>query len=105
VAESVGKAVHLSCIKSMARGAALVTCGCTTGPDPATDLARVFWNQLSILGSTMGSMDEFRAVIALMRSGGLKASVDRVFAPADATAAYGRLEAGEQFGKIVFRWT
>jgi NADPH:quinone reductase-like Zn-dependent oxidoreductase len=104
VAESVGKAVHLSCIKSMARGAALVTCGCTTGPDPATDLARVFWNQLSILGSTMGSMDEFRAVIALMRSGGLKASVDRVFAPADATAAYGRLEAGEQFGKIVFRW-
>jgi NADPH:quinone reductase-like Zn-dependent oxidoreductase len=104
VAESVGKAVHLACIKSMARGASLVTCGCTTGADPATDLARVFWNQLSIVGSTMGSMDEFRAVVALMRSGALRASVDRVFAPGDAQAAYGRLEAGEQFGKLVFRW-
>jgi NADPH:quinone reductase-like Zn-dependent oxidoreductase len=105
VAESVGKAVHLSCIKSMARGAALVTCGCTTGPDPATDLARVFWNQLSIMGSTMGSMDEFRAVVALMRSGGIRPSVDRVFDPGEAQAAYARLEAGEQFGKIVFRWS
>ena len=104
VAESVGKAVHMACIKSMARGGTLVTCGCTTGPDGTTDLARIFWNQLSIVGSTMGTMDEFRAVVALMRSGALKATVDEVVAPADAQAAYARLEAGEQFGKIVFRW-
>jgi NADPH:quinone reductase-like Zn-dependent oxidoreductase len=104
VAESVGKAVHMSCIKSMARGGVLVTCGCTTGPDPATDLTRVFWNQLSIVGSTMGSMDEFRAVMALFRAGALKPVVDEVFRPEDAPAAYARLEAGEQFGKIVFRW-
>lgn len=104
VAESVGKAVHPACIKSMARGGVLVTCGCTTGADPATDLARIFWNQLSIVGSTMGTMDEFRAVVALFRSGALRPVVDDVAAPADAAAAYARLEAGEQFGKIVFRW-
>jgi NADPH:quinone reductase-like Zn-dependent oxidoreductase len=104
VAESVGKAVHMACIKSMARGGTLVTCGCTTGPDGTTDLARIFWNQLSIVGSTMGTMDEFRSVVALMRSGALKATVDEVAAPTDPQAAYARLEAGEQFGKIVFRW-
>ena len=105
VAESVGKAVHMACIKSLARGGTLVTCGCTTGPDAGTDLARIFWNQLSIVGSTMGSMDEFRAVAALLRSGALQPVVDRVFEPAEATDAYARLEAGEQFGKLVFRWS
>jgi NADPH:quinone reductase-like Zn-dependent oxidoreductase len=104
VAESVGKAVHLACIKSMARGGVLVTCGCTTGADATTDLARIFWNQLSVVGSTMGSMDEFRSVMALFRSGALRPAVDHVFAPDAATEAYARLEAGDQFGKIVFRW-
>ena len=104
VAESVGKAVHMSCIKSLARGGTLVTCGCTTGADGTTDLARIFWNQLSIIGSTMGSMDEFRSVIALLQSGALRATVDEVFEPAAAEAAYARLEAGEQFGKLVFKW-
>jgi NADPH:quinone reductase-like Zn-dependent oxidoreductase len=104
VAESVGKAVHMPCIKSLARGGTLVTCGCTTGADGTTDLARIFWNQLSIIGSTMGSMDEFRSVIALLQSGALRATVDQVFEPAAAEAAYARLEAGEQFGKLVFKW-
>jgi NADPH:quinone reductase-like Zn-dependent oxidoreductase len=88
----------------MARGGVLVTCGCTTGADATTDLARIFWNQLSVVGSTMGSMDEFRSVMALFRSGALRPAVDHVFAPDAATEAYARLEAGDQFGKIVFRW-
>lgn len=104
VAESVGKAVHLACIKSMARGGTLVTCGNTTGPDATTDLARVFWNQLSILGSTMGDMQEFREVVALLRQGSLKPVIDQMFAPADAQNAYARLESAEQFGKIVIKW-
>lgn len=104
VAESVGKAVHLGCIKSMARGGVLVTCGCTTGPDPATDLTRIFWNQLSIIGSTMGTMEEFRQVVSLLRSGALQPVVDQSVPAQQAQAAYARLEAGEQFGKIVFRW-
>ena len=102
--DSVGKAAHLNCIKSLARGGAYVTPGCTTGPDAVTDLARIFWNQLRILGSTMGSNDEFKEVAALLNSGALKPVVDTTFKPSDCRAAYERLEAGEQFGKIVIDW-
>jgi len=102
--DSVGKATHLSCIKSLARGGAYVSPGCTTGPDATTDLARLFWNQLRILGSTMGSNDEFHEVAALYRAGHLKPAIDKVFKPADCRAAYERLEAADQFGKIVIDW-
>ncbi len=103
--DSVGKATHLRCIKSLARGGAYVTPGCTTGPDATTDLARVFWNQLRIMGSTMGSNGEFREVVSLFRAGALKPVVDQVYAPDEAVEAYKRLEAGEQFGKLVIDWT
>ncbi len=103
-ADSVGKSIHLACLKSLARGGVLVTCGCTSGPDAVTDLARVFWNQLSVIGSTMGDMDEFRQVVALFRCGALKPVIDSVHEPEDAPRAFARLESGEQFGKIVVRW-
>lgn len=103
-ADSIGKAVHMSCIKSLARGGVFVTCGVTSGPDPTTDLARVFWNQLSIIGSTMGDMDEYRQVTSLFRSGDLKPVLDTVVDADNAADAYARLESGEQFGKVVVRW-
>lgn len=102
--DSVGKATHLACIKSLARGGAYVTPGCTTGPDATTDLARIFWNQLRVLGSTMGTNDEFREVAALFASGAVRPVVDRVFKASDAHEAWARLEAGEQMGKIVLDW-
>jgi len=102
--DSVGKAAHLNCIKSLARGGAYVTPGCTTGPDATTDLARIFWNQLRILGSTMGSNDEFKEVVSLLNSGSLRPVIDKTMKPSDCRAAYERLEAGEQFGKIVIDW-
>lgn len=102
--DSVGKATHLRCVKSLARGGAYVTPGCTTGPDATTDLARVFWNQLRLLGSTMGSNAEFREVASLFRRGALRPTIDRVFTPGEARQAYERLEAGEQFGKLVIDW-
>jgi NADPH:quinone reductase-like Zn-dependent oxidoreductase len=102
--DSSGKATHLNCIKSLARGGAYVTPGCTSGPDAVTDLARIFWNQLRVLGSTMGSNEEFREVAALFRAGRLRPVVDQVFDAKDAVKAYQRLEAAEQFGKIVVRW-
>jgi NADPH:quinone reductase-like Zn-dependent oxidoreductase len=102
--DSSGKATHLSCIKSLARGGAYVTPGCTSGPDATTDLARIFWNQLRLLGSTMGSNDEFREVAALFRAGALRPAVDRVFPAEEGAQAYARLEAGEQFGKVVVTW-
>ena len=102
--DSVGKVAHLNCIKSLARGGAYVTPGCTTGPNATTDLARIFWNQLRILGSTMGTNNEFKEVVALFNTGSLKPVVDQVFKPEECTQAYERLEAGEQFGKIVIDW-
>ncbi len=103
--DSSGKATHLNSIKSLARGGTYVTPGCTSGPDATTDLARIFWNQLRILGSTMGSNDEFAEVASLFRSGRLEPVVDEVFEARDAVKAYQRLEASEQFGKIVLRWS
>jgi NADPH:quinone reductase-like Zn-dependent oxidoreductase len=103
-ADSVGKAIHLACIKSLARGGTFVTCGATTGFDAVTDLGRVFWNQLNIIGSTMGDMNEFRQVATLLRSGAFRPVVDSVFEAKDAAKAFARLESGEQFGKVVLRW-
>ncbi len=102
-ADSIGSAVHQACLSSLARGGTLVTCGATTGSGP-TDLVRIFWNQLSILGSTMGDMAEFREVVALHLSGQLEPVIDTVHPVDEARTAWERLESGEQFGKIVLRW-
>jgi NADPH2:quinone reductase len=102
--DSIGKATHLACIKSLARGGTLVTCGCTSGADAVTDLSRIFWNQLSIIGSTMSDMTEFAEVVSLIRNGSLEPVVDSVHTATDGPAAYARLESGEQFGKIVVTW-
>lgn len=102
--DSSGKATHLNCIKSLARGGTYVTPGATSGPDAVTDLARLFWNQLRLLGSTMGTGEEFQEVAALFRAGHWRPVVDRVFKPEDAVKAYARLESAEQFGKIVIDW-
>jgi NADPH:quinone reductase-like Zn-dependent oxidoreductase len=101
--DSVGGPLHLPCIKSLARGGTLVTCGCTAGAAPKTDLARIFWNQLSVLGSTMGNMDEFHEVVSLFKNG-MKPVIDSVHDACEASAAFARLESGEQFGKVVLRW-
>lgn len=102
--DSAGKATHLKCIKSLARGGAYVTPGCTSGPDAVTDLARIFWNQLRILGSTMGSNAEFQELAAMFRCGLLKPTIDQTFSADQAAAAYERLHSSEQFGKVVVRW-
>ncbi len=102
--DSSGKATHIKCIKSLARGGAYVTPGCTSGPDAVTDLARIFWNQLRILGSTMGTNEEFAEIAALYRAGALKPVIDQVIPAAEGATAYARLESSEQFGKVVIRF-
>ncbi|MDX2130584.1 MAG: zinc-binding dehydrogenase [Planctomycetota bacterium] len=102
--DSSGKATHLACIKSLARGGVYVTPGCTSGPDATTDLARIFWNQLRLLGSTMGTNEEFREVASLFRRGALAPAVDLVVPASDARRAYERLESADQFGKVVVTW-
>lgn len=102
--DTVGKKTHLACIKSLARGGAYVTAGNTTGPDATTDLARIFWNQLRVLGSTMGAGVELRELAALFRAGRLAPVVDSVYRPEKAGDAWKRLDAAEQMGKIVIQW-
>lgn len=101
--DSVGEPLHLSIIKSLARGGTLVTCGCTAGAAPHTDLTRIFWNQLAVMGSTMGTMDEFAAAVQLLR-GGMKPVIDSVHDAVDAQQAFAKLESSDQFGKVVIRW-
>ena len=103
--DSVGKPTHLNCIKSLARGGAFVTPGNTGGPRVETDQARLFWNQLRLLGSTMGTNDEFREVIALFNAGHIAPVIDKVFPFTDAPQAWEHLEAAQQFGKIVIDWS
>lgn len=102
--DSSGKATHLWCIKSLARGGVYATPGCTSGADATTDLARIFWNQLRILGSTMGSNQEFAQLAAMYRAGRFRPVVDRVVPAARAAEGFSRLESGEQFGKVVLDW-
>ena len=101
VIDSSGAASWDDSLRSLRRGGRLVTCGATTGSNPPADLQRVFIRQLEIYGSTGGSIDECRQLLAVIASGGIKPVIDRRFALADLPAAFDRLERGEQFGKIV----
>ena len=76
-------------------------CGATTGPNPPAALHRVWWKQLSILGSTMGTKADFEGAYALIADGRARPVVDEVVPLAEIREAHARLEAGEQLGKIV----
>lgn len=103
VLDSVGKATWRQSIASAARGGRLITCGATTGADPQTDLARIFWNQLTVYGSTMGSQGEFTAMRKIFEEGKVRPVVDASYPLSRAREAMEALEGKRQFGKIVLR--
>ncbi len=103
VVDSVGAATWSQSLGALGRGGRLVTCGGTSGPMVETDVRRLYWNQWSLLGSTMGSSREFDAVTDQLRDGRLTAIVDSVFPLDEAPAAFARLKSGRQFGKVVVR--
>lgn len=105
VVDSVGQATWERSTRCLARGGRLVTCGGTSGPDLALDVRRLFWHQWSILGSTMGSHAEYRAVAALAAAGELRPVVDRVVPLDQAVQAFERLRSGAQTGKLVLEVT
>jgi NADPH2:quinone reductase len=88
-------------LASLAKGGRLVTCGATTGATPQTNLQRIFWNDLKVFGSTLGTRQEFRQVLEFMSLSGAKPVIDQIFPLKDAALAQTRLEQGKQFGKIV----
>lgn len=103
--DTVGKPTHMTCIKSLARGGAYVTAGNTGGPIADTNIAYLFWNQLRVLGSTMGTNDELRELAALFRTAKLRPVVDSAYPWREARRAWERLEKAEQMGKIVLDWS
>lgn len=103
VLDSVGKDTWKKSIASLARGGKLLTCGATTGPNPQEDVARIFWNQLTVMGSTMGTHAEFSDMLRMVSGGRIAPVVDSVFPLSEVKAAQRRLEEKKQFGKIVLR--
>jgi NADPH:quinone reductase-like Zn-dependent oxidoreductase len=103
VIDSVGQATWQSSLGALGRAGRLVTCGGTSGAIVETDVRRLFWNQWTIMGSTMGNDSEFAAVVREFNEGRLQPVVDSVFSLEDGKAAYARMAAGDQFGKIVVR--
>jgi NADPH:quinone reductase-like Zn-dependent oxidoreductase len=103
VIENVGAATWKHSLRALKKGGRLVTCGATTGPIGETDLRIVFWNQISIIGSTMANRKEFHDVMRLFFAGRLRAIVDEVVPLEEGAAAQQRLAEGKQFGKIVLR--
>ena len=103
VVEHVGEATWQTSLQAVRPQGRITVCGATSGPNPKAALHRVWWKQLTILGSTMGTRTDFEAVYELVKEGRATPVVDSVFPLADARAAHERMESGEQFGKIVLR--
>jgi len=101
VIEHVGKAVFEPALRSLTWGGRLVTCGATSGADVALNLRHVFFKNLSILGSTMGSRAHFTAIFRHVEAGRLKPVVDRVLPLAQAPEAHRLLEERHIFGKLL----
>lgn len=102
VLESVGKATWAHSLRSLKPGGTVVVCGATTGDAPA-ELNRVFFTQLRVVGSTMGSREELRRLAQLCAATGVRPLVDDVLPLAETAEGLRRLEAGEVFGKLVIR--
>jgi NADPH:quinone reductase-like Zn-dependent oxidoreductase len=105
IVENVGQATWDESLRLLGRGGRLVTCGATTGPDVSVDVRRLFWYQWDILGSTMGSAEEYREIVRLLSQGHLRPIVDSIFPLSDGKAALERLQSAEHFGKVVVEVT
>ena len=105
VLEHVGEATWQRTLQAVRAGGRIAVCGATSGPNPPAALHRVWWKQLTIYGSTMGTKDDFEGAYELVKSGRARPVVDTVLPLEEARAAHERLEAGEQFGKIVLSIT
>lgn len=101
VIDSVGEATWAQSLIALGKRGRLVTCGGTSGPHVSVDVRRLFWNQWTLMGSTMGNDAEFAAMTERFCAGELQPPVDRVFPLEEGRAAYERLASGAQFGKVV----
>jgi zinc-binding alcohol dehydrogenase/oxidoreductase len=103
VVEHVGEATWKTSLAAVRPGGRVAVCGATSGPNPPAALHRIWWKQLTVLGSSMGTRADFQGAYELVSSGRARPVIDTVFPLAAAREAHERLEAGRQLGKIVLR--
>jgi NADPH:quinone reductase-like Zn-dependent oxidoreductase len=103
VVDYVGKATWVKSLQSLSRGGRLVTCGATTGYNPEEDLRHVFYRQLEVIGSTMGSRNELMAPLKLIFAGKMRPVVSAVYDLKDTAEAHFAMEARKTLGKIVIK--
>ncbi len=101
VVDNVGAATFNSSMKAVARGGRIVIIGNTSGPQVEIDIRYIFTKQISLIGSTMGSHQDFREITALLREKRLKPVIDRTMPLSEGREAFSMMERGDQFGKIV----
>lgn len=101
VVDNVGEATWGESLRALAKRGRLVTCGATTGATVVSDVRRIFWNQYTIMGSTMGSAREYAEIAALLARGEMVPVVDRAFPLEGVRDALARLEERAHQGKIV----
>jgi NADPH:quinone reductase-like Zn-dependent oxidoreductase len=102
VMESVGQDTWGHSLRSLRPGGRVVTCGATSGPAPPAELNRVFFLQLSVVGSTMGSRDQLGRLLRFCEQSGVRPRIDRTIPLAQAADGFAAMIAGELFGKVVF---
>jgi NADPH:quinone reductase-like Zn-dependent oxidoreductase len=103
VLETVGEATWRHSLRALRQGGTIVVSGATSGADPSADLRRVFFLQLRVVGSTMGTRDELSKLARLCETSGLRPEIDRVLPLSEARDGFAAMAAGDVFGKIVFR--
>ncbi len=101
VVETVGADTWATSLSVARPAGRICVCGATSGPNPPASLHRMWWKQLTIYGSTMGTHEDFEAVLDLVVSGRAKPVIDSVFPLSETRAAHERLESGQQLGKVV----
>ncbi|AQL43511.1 alcohol dehydrogenase [Halorientalis sp. IM1011] len=103
VVDHIGAATWNKSLASLAKGGRIVTCGATTGPNPETDVNRIFWNQLEVIGSTMGTPGEVDDVLELVWEGEFEPRVRDTLPMSETARAHEMLQDREGFGKVVVR--
>ena len=101
VMETVGEATWAHSLRSLQAGGVIVVAGSTSGPNPPAELQRVFYKQLSVIGSTMGTRDELARLVRLCHAAGVAPLVDDTYPLDQARDAFARMDAGDVFGKLV----
>lgn len=101
VMESVGEATWSHSMRSLRPGGRIVICGATSGANPPADLNRLFFLQLEVVGSTMGTRAEFEALVKFLGDTGVRPHIQQVFPLAEAKSAYELMVAGDVQGKLI----